>query len=125
MAPSSCKKKIQIDTTASVVVSALGSWSRTGDALKDVFFFLMIRRPPRSTLFPYTTLFRSCWGKEWRRIRRYEPDGAAPLGRRHPGAPRACRACGGAPVDVGDGDARVRGRARALAQGGLAARRLA
>src|SRR5471030_3345065 len=26
------------------------------------FFFLMIRRPPRSTLFPYTTLFRS-----WRR----------------------------------------------------------
>src|SRR5438874_5867488 len=27
------------------------------------FFFLMIRRPPRSTLFPYTTLFRSCVGK--------------------------------------------------------------
>src|SRR5207249_11642411 len=26
------------------------------------FFFLMIRRPPRSTLFPYTTLFRSCVG---------------------------------------------------------------
>src|SRR5437667_1003457 len=26
-----------------------------------VFFFLMIRRPPRSTLFPYTTLFRSDW----------------------------------------------------------------
>src|SRR5690349_23425810 len=26
---------------------------------KTVFFFLMIRRPPRSTLFPYTTLFRS------------------------------------------------------------------
>src|SRR3712207_8963469 len=27
------------------------------------FFFLMIRRPPRSTLFPYTTLFRSvCCG---------------------------------------------------------------
>src|SRR5687768_18451985 len=25
------------------------------------FFFLMIRRPPRSTLFPYTTLFRSSW----------------------------------------------------------------
>src|SRR3712207_7048062 len=25
----------------------------------DRFFFLMIRRPPRSTLFPYTTLFRS------------------------------------------------------------------
>src|SRR2546429_3672343 len=33
----------------------------------SLFFFLMIRRPPRSTLFPYTTLFRStavflsCW----------------------------------------------------------------
>src|SRR3712207_1827570 len=26
-----------------------------------MFFFLMIRRPPRSTLFPYTTLFRSGW----------------------------------------------------------------
>src|SRR5438477_7205896 len=26
----------------------------------SVFFFLMIRRPPSSTLFPYTTLFRSC-----------------------------------------------------------------
>src|SRR3712207_8475122 len=36
-----------------------------------VFFFLMIRRPPRSTLFPYTTLFRSrhprpCGGR-WQR----------------------------------------------------------
>src|SRR2546428_13701603 len=29
-----------------------------------VFFFLMIRRPPRSTLFPYTTLFRSAAGTE-------------------------------------------------------------
>src|SRR5258708_13409453 len=27
--------------------------------LPALFFFLMIRRPPRSTLFPYTTLFRS------------------------------------------------------------------
>src|SRR5262249_60242545 len=27
--------------------------------LSPFFFFLMIRRPPRSTLFPYTTLFRS------------------------------------------------------------------
>src|SRR3712207_7884554 len=27
--------------------------------MRYVFFFLMIRRPPRSTLFPYTTLFRS------------------------------------------------------------------
>src|SRR3712207_9097129 len=30
------------------------------------FFFLMIRRPPRSTLFPYTTLFRSELG--WRTL---------------------------------------------------------
>src|SRR3712207_8970478 len=27
--------------------------------MSSCFFFLMIRRPPRSTLFPYTTLFRS------------------------------------------------------------------
>src|SRR4029077_16438893 len=34
-------------------------------------FFLMIRRPPRSTLFPYTTLFRSlrAWGRNtWHRL---------------------------------------------------------
>src|SRR5260370_35965945 len=30
------------------------------------FFFLMIRRPPRSTLFPYTTLFRS---HDWEKFR--------------------------------------------------------
>src|SRR6266536_4522865 len=30
-----------------------------GDIQLYIFFFLMIRRPPRSTLFPYTTLFRS------------------------------------------------------------------
>src|SRR3712207_9429750 len=29
------------------------------DDLSSIIFFLMIRRPPRSTLFPYTTLFRS------------------------------------------------------------------
>src|ERR1019366_5445044 len=33
--------------------------SRIGSARRSCFFFLMIRRPPRSTLFPYTTLFRS------------------------------------------------------------------
>src|SRR5215213_11492888 len=37
------------------------------------FFFLMIRRPPRSTLFPYTTLFRSRPG---------------PVARRRPARPR-------------------------------------
>src|SRR5438094_5998795 len=42
-----------------------------------VFFFLMLRRPPRSTLFPYTTLFRSfearnmiSAGERWRRLAR-------------------------------------------------------
>src|SRR6266513_4745817 len=35
-----------------------------------LFFFLMIRRPPRSTLFPYTTLFRSA---PVRRSRRCAP----------------------------------------------------
>src|SRR3712207_8076670 len=34
------------------------------------FFFLMIRRPPRSTLFPYTTLFRSFDPILRRRLRR-------------------------------------------------------
>src|SRR5256885_14721161 len=32
------------------------------------FFFLMIRRPPRSTLFPYTTLFRSEIANEGREL---------------------------------------------------------
>src|SRR5271170_8408653 len=38
------------------------------------FFFLMIRRPPRSTLFPYTTLFRS---DEGLRLLRNNVDGRA------------------------------------------------
>src|SRR2546427_12883322 len=32
---------------------------QTAFFISYIFFFLMIRRPPRSTLFPYTTLFRS------------------------------------------------------------------
>src|SRR2546421_1028025 len=57
------------------------------------FFFLMIRRPPRSTLFPYTTLFRSVPkadrdhrpGEEGRRDadrRRDDVDDLVRLGRR-------------------------------------------
>src|SRR5690348_18201113 len=38
-----------------------------------VFFFLMMRRPPRSTLFPYTTLFRSLLAAE--RVLGLEPAG--------------------------------------------------
>src|SRR5208283_5907647 len=34
-------------------------WCRFLRSFSFLFFFLMIRRPPRSTLFPYTTLFRS------------------------------------------------------------------
>src|SRR2546422_9192464 len=37
----------------------LSSISFLSSHLSFFFFFLMIRRPPRSTLFPYTTLFRS------------------------------------------------------------------
>src|SRR2546426_9110234 len=45
------------------------------------FFFLMIRRPPRSTLFPYTTLFRSAERQQHRivggRRLQFEIEGAA------------------------------------------------
>src|SRR3712207_1534162 len=43
-----------------------------------MFFFLMIRRPPRSTLFPYTTLFRS------HLIHEHQPSGADLRGHHHP-----------------------------------------
>src|SRR3989337_2062658 len=36
-----------------------GLGPRAGGSVHGGLFFLMIRRPPRSTLFPYTTLFRS------------------------------------------------------------------
>src|SRR5574341_1004715 len=36
-------------------------WGNFREWSCDLFFFLMIRQPPRSTLFPYTTLFRSQW----------------------------------------------------------------
>src|SRR5829696_9694786 len=41
------------------------------------FFFLMIRRPPRSTLFPYTTLFRSRWPRSNGFSTRFVPRSAA------------------------------------------------
>src|SRR5690242_21825681 len=40
-------------------------WVYATITLVITFFFLIIRRPPRSTLFPYTTLFRSCERGEW------------------------------------------------------------
>src|SRR5260370_17428490 len=51
-----------------------------------LFFFLMIRRPPRSTLFPYTTLFRSSEDRGALRAR------AARGAGRHPRAPVAADA---------------------------------
>src|SRR3989442_14076531 len=44
-----------------------------------LFFFLMIRRPPRSTLFPYTTLFRS--GEPVQEERDSSRDRVCPQGR--------------------------------------------
>src|SRR2546430_7434930 len=53
------------------------------------FFFLMIRRPPRSTLFPYTTLFRSNFPGE------STPLDLVELARRHPKATLICGHSGG------------------------------
>src|SRR4029434_2493593 len=52
------------DSTSGTTATANPAHTKepTVSALKEYpryFFFLMIRRPPRSTLFPYTTLFRS------------------------------------------------------------------
>src|SRR6266496_5613333 len=52
------------------------------------FFFLMIRRPPRSTLFPYTTLFRSDEDgpyevTDWRLPRREQLEGALARSEEH------------------------------------------
>src|SRR6266404_2112549 len=52
------------------------------------FFFLMIRRPPRSTLFPYTTLFRP---RDARLHRAGDPLGAGGQGRPGEGAARGGR----------------------------------
>src|SRR3712207_7821460 len=48
-----------------------------------LFFFLMIRRPPRSTLFPYTTLFRSGGALVVERLQHLHVQ----PGREHPGPP--------------------------------------
>src|SRR5574340_1253200 len=63
------KKKVETSSSRSwLAARAFGrasasarSWHRPVGSPFDpsCFFFLMIRRPPRSTLFPYTTLFRS------------------------------------------------------------------
>src|SRR6266487_3268533 len=58
----------------------LAGGTRELDRLFDALFFLMIRRPPRSTLFPYTTLFRSHRSNRYP-TRRYEYRFARRLGR--------------------------------------------
>src|SRR3712207_7830478 len=69
---------------------------------QNVIFFLMIRRPPRSTLFPYTTLFRSSrtsrlrcaredhCGWTWRLSRKQPPPRDAPMTRRLTGQQSSC-----------------------------------
>src|SRR2546430_13348500 len=57
-------------------------------AALGIFFFLMIRRPPRSTLFPYTTLFRSARRGAAGTRRRRDPHAADA---RHDAARRAWR----------------------------------
>src|SRR2546425_7361225 len=59
------------------------------------FFFLMIRRPPRSTLFPYTTLFRSS-----RPVRNHSGGPGQPLGPRTGESDRGAR---GASLPAGRG----------------------
>ena len=49
-----CEKGSECDEWVDEIESDDG-----GGEFDVCFFFLMIRRPPRSTLFPYTTLFRS------------------------------------------------------------------
>src|SRR5437764_10891386 len=65
-----------------IVVSGAGV-----KCVRDFVFVLMVRRPPRSTLFPYTTLFRSgAAARDRRRRRRRRPAGGGlvvlPGGRR-------------------------------------------
>src|SRR6266508_6099815 len=47
------------------------------------FFFLMIRRPPRSTLFPYTTLFRSRTGSDSALLPRHHKPQQGPRSEEH------------------------------------------
>src|SRR3712207_7765423 len=66
-----------------------------------IFFFLMIRRPPRSTLFPYPTLFRS--------PRPPRPPAALRVPPPAPSAPPSRRAAGGGGLRGGRGPGGVLG----------------
>src|SRR6266496_2317892 len=67
--------KVDYEAELAVVIGRRAKNISAPHALEFVFFFLMIRRPPRSTLFPYTTLFRP-------------PARSRPRHRRPPAAPR-------------------------------------
>src|SRR2546430_13125241 len=85
--------------------------------LRFFFFFLMIRRPPRSTLFPYTTLFRSerrgpqhqgeARDVGCQRRRRDEERGRRGPGRRRPG--RRVGLAEEAPAETDPGERRREG----------------
>src|SRR5471032_3188845 len=57
-------------------LSSRGAFPHPGTRTLIAFFFLMIRRPPRSTLFPYTTLFRSRSLLREANRARHGPDGS-------------------------------------------------
>src|SRR2546427_6041279 len=82
----------------------------TASARCGVFFFLIIRRPPRSPLFPYTTLFRS------RRAAR-RPRGAAESDRLGGALPRGGVVAGPAPARAATDLAAGPGRAGRLDDG--------
>src|SRR3989441_537612 len=50
---------VTIDIVGTNDAPVITSGAQSGNVSEGDVFFLMIRRPPRSTLFPYTTLFRS------------------------------------------------------------------
>src|SRR3712207_7385506 len=74
----------------------------------------MIRRPPRSTLFPYTTLFRS--EREWRSTRPGPRAAAPPAAREGPDGRRLAR--GVARPAARARERRLRGPLRSVLQGG-------
>src|SRR5256885_1164977 len=84
---SECRFNIFVTNSRTIYISRICTqkyicfkWST--NSLCPFFFFLMIRRPPRSTLFPYTTLFRSR-PRHARRRRRPPPVCEQPRGQHH------------------------------------------
>src|SRR3712207_8940778 len=68
-----------------------------------MLFFLMIRRPPRSTLFPYTTLFRSGSGDPLEQRGELGQLGLGQVGQRRPHPAPVAADGGQAGLDDGDG----------------------